>query len=107
MTYKVDDIVSGVVTNVTDYGIFVKLKDNYSGLIHISEITNGYVKNVEDFATTGDVIVSKITALNEEKKQISLTLKNDITDLERGSGFKILKDNLDKWIDEELSKEKK
>lgn len=107
MAYKVDDIVSGVVTNVTDYGIFVKLKDNYNGLIHISEITNGYVKNVEDFAQAGDVIVSKITALNEEKKQISLTLKNDIADLERGSGFEILKNNLDKWIDEELNKEKK
>ena len=43
--YKVGDIVKGVVSGIEEYGIFVTLENDFSGLIHISEITQGFVSN--------------------------------------------------------------
>ena len=74
--YTVNKIVKGKVQGITKYGIFVKLDDAYNGLIHISEISDGFVKNIEDYVKINDVINVKILEVDEEKKQIKLSIKN-------------------------------
>ena len=107
--YKKGDIVKCHVTGLTDYGVFVKLDDEYSGLIHISEISNKYVSNIERLFIEGDNFEAKILEVDEEKKQVKLTIKGHkskkklIDGLEeKGSGFAPLKENLDKWIKEKM-----
>ena len=51
--YKVGDVVTGKVTGIQPYGAFVSLDEHTQGLVHISEITYGYVKEVAEFLTVG------------------------------------------------------
>lgn len=115
--YKAGNIVDCVVSGIVDYGIFCNLEDYYSGLIHISEISNGYVSDINNVLKIGDHIKAKILAVDEENLKLKLSIK-DLPKfrkkkyskrkiVESGSGFGILKDNLDKWIDEALIKEEK
>lgn len=105
--YEVGKIVSGSVTGIETYGIFVNLLDYYSGLIHISEISEGFVKDVNDYVKIGDTIKAKVLEVDEEKYQVKLSIKGiDYLNKkpkrtkieEQGSGFSILKTNLDEWM---------
>lgn len=107
--YKKNDIVEGLVTGIEDYGIFVGLDEYYSGLIHISEISDGYVKNIGDFVNIGDTIKAKVIESSDDNYHVKLSIKDLKYHLEKksrkkiietGSGFKILSDNLNKWINE-------
>ena len=107
--YKKGDIVKCCVTGLTDYGVFVKVDEEYSGLIHISEISNKYVSNIERLFIEGDNFEAKVLEVDEEKKQIKLTIKGKKTNRklidgleEKGEGFAPLKENLDKWVKEKL-----
>ena len=61
MSYiKVGDILEGQITGVTKYGIFVSLEDNYVGLIHISEVSNKFVKDLEQKFKIGDLVKVKV-----------------------------------------------
>ncbi len=106
--YEVGKIVSGSVTGVESYGIFVNLLDYYNGLIHISEISDGFVRDISDYVKIGDTIKAKVLEVDEEKFQVKLTIKGiDYLDkksrrqpiTETGSGFTILKDNLKEWTE--------
>ena len=116
--YKVGDIALGVVTGIEDYGAFVSLEDGYNGLIHISEISYDFVKNISDFVTIGENIKAKVVEIDDKEKQIKLSIKDMNFNKNKkskskihevGSKFEILHDNLDNWIDikkKEISKEK-
>ena len=68
------DIVEGSVTNITKFGAFVKLNNSEEGLIHISEIANEFVNNVEDFVKVGQAI--KVLVLGRsQKNKLELSLK--------------------------------
>ena len=56
-TYKVGDVVKGKVTGIQPYGAFVSLDEHTQGLVHISEITYGYVKEVAEFLTVGQEVM--------------------------------------------------
>lgn len=96
-------IVRGEITAVKPYGAFVKIENNYVGLVHISEISDGFVRNIEDYLTTGDVIDLKVLdvkgnklslsfkALHNRKKRYTITLQ---------TGFSPLQERLDQWIEE-------
>jgi len=106
---KVGDIISCEVSGITEYGVFVKVNDEYSGLVHISEISNKFVSNIERLYIIGDVIEAKVIEIDEEKKQIKLSIKDNKNKknknkkiVEKGEGFKPLKENLDKWVEERL-----
>ncbi|MEK7506449.1 MAG: S1 RNA-binding domain-containing protein [Patescibacteria group bacterium] len=71
--FKVGDVVSGTVTDVTDFGAFVKLTDNLEGLVHISEIDWKLIDNPRDFLTPGQPVEAKIIEIDGTK--ISLSLK--------------------------------
>jgi general stress protein 13 len=106
---KIGDTVSCEVTGITKYGVFVKLENGYDGLVHISEISKKFVNNIERLYIEGDIIEAKIIEIDEEKKQIKLSIKDIATKLkkkkgleEKGDGFLPLKENLDIWVKEKL-----
>ena len=63
--YKIGSVVLGYVTGIKEYGIFVQLDNNTSGLIHISEISNKFIKDVNDYAAVGELI--RVRIVREEK----------------------------------------
>ncbi|GGG24746.1 general stress protein 13 [Lysinibacillus alkalisoli] len=73
--YEVGDIVVGTVTGVQPYGAFIALDDVTQGLVHISEITYGFVKNVADFLTVGDTVTVKILEVDAREAKISLSIR--------------------------------
>ena len=106
---KVNNIVEGQVTGVTKYGIFVSLCDNYTGMIHISEVSNKFVSNLEKKFKVGDVIKVKILSINEDKLQVRLSLKrisrmNKINKSinEKGKGFQPLSQKMPEWINKKI-----
>ena len=107
--YKIGDTVSGHITGITDYGVFVKLEDGYTGMIHISEISDRYISSLEKMYVLEETIESKVLEIDEQKKQIKLSSKEFNTKSNRkkklkeeGRGFEPLKENLDKWVKEKL-----
>ena len=74
--YKVGKIVKGTVTGIENYGAFVSLENDYTGLIHISEISYGYVKDISNYLKIGDIIYVKILDLDDEFLQLTLSIKN-------------------------------
>lgn len=104
--YKVGDIVKGKVTGIENYGIFLLLNDDYTGLIHISEISDKFVRNVFDYVQLDEVISSKVIDVDEENKKMKLTIKNfdyridDKRKLEDKNGFSPLRSKLPEWISE-------
>ena len=109
---KRNDIIKVTVTGVQKYGAFVNSEDeDYDGLIHISEISYGYVKNVNDYLKIGDTIYAEVVDINNDNNQLKLSIKDidykkDGTRLKRmaetKSGFTPLKDNLEMWINEKI-----
>ncbi len=106
--YKKGEITKANVTDIKPYGVFVSLDNKYSGLIHISEITDGYVRNINDFIHIGDVLDAKVIEIDEKKHQVKLSTKNTLTSNSRMKiketrlGFKPLKENLDMWVEEKI-----
>ena len=115
--YKVGDVVTGKVTGIQPYGAFVALDDETQGLVHISEITYGYVKDVHEFIKVGDEIMVKILDVDEDQKKISLsirvlqespvskkrevaprkTLQERVKEAD-ADGFRVLQQKLQSWI---------
>jgi len=106
MNYKEGDIVNGIVTGFEKYGIFLSFENNYTGLIHISEISEHFVKNVSDYASIGDVIPCVILEHDLEHRQLKCSIKNtDFVhekDLYINHGFAPLKKQLPIWMNEKL-----
>ncbi len=72
---KPDMILNGTVRNVVDFGCFVDIGVHHDGLLHISEMSDRYVKSPSDLFSVGDVIEVKIKDVNVDKHRISLTRK--------------------------------
>lgn len=110
-------IIRGTVTGIESYGVFVSCDDYYTGLIHISEISHGFVKNISDFVRVGDLIFVEVLDVDEELGHLKLSIKNiDYKKKmsvrrrkikETSLGFKTLEYKLPIWIDESLKKTKK
>ena len=73
--YNIGDVIKCTVTGFKDYGIFVKVDHDYIGLIHISEISESFVRNVSDYSEVGETIYAKIIEIDEESKQLKLSIK--------------------------------
>lgn len=106
--YKKGSIVKGTVTGIENYGAFVSFDEYYNGLIHISEISHGFVKDIKDFMNVGDVIYVEVLDIDEQSCQLKLSIKN-ITYRkahrtkkinETPTGFHSLEKLLPKWIEE-------
>ena len=75
-------IVEGTVVKITTYGAFVELPDGKSGLVHISEIADTYVKDVKDYLKEQEKIRVKVLGLNEKGK-LDLSVKQALSPEER------------------------
>ncbi len=74
MQLEVGTILTGKVTGITKYGVFVDLGSGKSGMVHISEVASTYVKEIRDYVTDGQEIKVKVLSIAEDGK-ISLSMK--------------------------------
>ena len=70
--------LEGTVRNVVDFGAFVDIGLKNDGLIHISNMSNSYVKHPSDILQVGDIIKCKVLEINKEKNKVALTIKDNI-----------------------------
>lgn len=108
MKYAKGKIVTGCVTGIESYGIFVGLDEYYSGLIHISEVSNNFVRNLNDYVNVGETIKVKVLDCDEETCQVKLSIK-DIEYrkgekrrskiVETKNGFSTLEKSLPRWME--------
>ena len=113
--YEKGKIVTGCVTGIEKYGIFVGLDEFYSGLIRISEISSGFVKNINDYVNIGETIKVKVVDSDDESYHVKLSIKdidyrlnrrNRQKIVETEKGFSILEEHLGQWIDEKMTEMK-
>ena len=69
-------ILEGTVRNVVDFGAFVDIGLKNDGLIHISNMSNSYIKHPSDVLSVGDIIKCKVLEINKDKNKVALTLKD-------------------------------
>ncbi len=107
---KVGSIIDAKITGITGYGFFVEAENGYTGLLHISQITDRFVDDIQRIYVIGEIISAKVIEIDEEKKQLRLSTKefNDKKNRkksikEEGRGFAPLRENLDKWVNEKLN----
>ncbi len=72
---EVGSIIEGKVIRIKPFGAIVSLPDNSQGLVHISHISTGFVQNIADHLTVGDVIKVKVLSHDAETGRISLSIK--------------------------------
>lgn len=109
--YREGDVVEVRITAIEKYGAFASLDAEYSGLIHISEITEKFVRDITDFVEVGDIITAKILSIPQEHNQLRLSIKGLNDDLHKSKrkkiketvfGFYLLKSALPNWIKEKM-----
>ena len=105
--FNIGDIVTGVVTGIENYGVFVSLNENCSGLIHISEISDYFVRNINDYVELNETIKVKIIDIDSSNNHYKLSIKNikyrnkvknGCKIVETKSGFSNLEKALNVWI---------
>lgn len=77
--YQPGAIVQGKVTKITNFGVFVELEEELEGLLHVSELGDGSVKNPEDVVSVGDEIEVRILRVDTSERKIGLSMKLDAT----------------------------
>lgn len=70
-----NQILTGTVRNVTDFGAFVDVGVKHDGLVHISEMSNGFVKNPSDVVQVGDIVKVKVIGIDKERQKVKLSMK--------------------------------
>lgn len=112
MQIMIGHIVEGTVSGIQPYGAFVKLDSDYKGLIHISEISKGYVKDVAKYLHVGEKVKVKVIDIDPLTHQCKLSLKAIQSNQNRARnkslrvqripkmvlGFSTLEKHLDEWI---------
>jgi len=114
--YKAGEKLTGKVTGIQPYGAFVSLDDQTQGLVHISEITYGFVKDINEFLSIGDEVEVKVLEVIEKDDKISLSIRALLEKPERrderpretlqerikkhdAEGFNSLEEKLEDWIE--------
>ncbi|MCP3923979.1 MAG: 30S ribosomal protein S1 [Desulfobacterales bacterium] len=73
--YTVGKEITGIVTNITDFGVFVELEEGIEGLVHVSEISKEKIKTPVGEYAIGDELASKVMNINSEERRIGLSIK--------------------------------
>ena len=114
MRYMVGEIVEGVVTGIKPYGAFVYLDNSHNGLIHISEISECFVRDVHTYVKINQRVKVKILDIDEDGTHFKLSLKAVEAQKARSMrkrrivhelpkmeiGFQSIAERLDGWIKE-------
>ncbi|WP_108670713.1 S1 domain-containing post-transcriptional regulator GSP13 [Peribacillus acanthi] len=130
---QVGSVLTGKVTGIQPYGAFVALDEKTQGLVHISEVTHGFVKDINDHLKVGDDVNVKVLSIDEAAGKIGLSIrateeaperpaaqpkkpaakkrpaapKQMTSYTESTEGFNTLKDKLQEWIDQSQREEVK
>ena len=83
--YEVGKEITGTVTNVTDFGVFVELEEGIEGLVHVSEISTEKVKDPGEQFKVNDVIAARVMNINSDERRIGLSIKRLDTDDDQSS----------------------
>ena len=89
------ELVVGKVDEIADFGVFIDLEEyeDKRGLVHISEVASGWIKNVRDHVREGQTVVAKVLDVDQSSQQIDLSLK-DVNEHQR-------KDKIQEWKNEQ------
>lgn len=74
MSIEVGAKLQGKVSGITNFGAFIDLGAGKTGLVHISEVSNGYVKDIHDVLSVGDEVTVKVISVNDDGK-IGLSIR--------------------------------
>lgn len=117
MGYKIGQRLKGKVTGIQPYGVFVSLDEETQGLVHISELKHGYIKNIEEVVQVDDEVDVVVMDIDEYSGKMSLSMrslqkpkyhpfsnkrKNPRYGKRTGKGFKSIEQKLPLWIDRAL-----
>ncbi|TGD23820.1 S1 RNA-binding domain-containing protein [Companilactobacillus suantsaicola] len=72
---RIGDKLTGTISGIQSYGVFVKLDDKHQGLIHISELKHGFVSNIEERYQVGDKVDVLVMGIDEYNQKISLSTR--------------------------------
>jgi len=73
--YKIGDVISGKVAKITSYGLFVELKNDIDGLVHISQVSEEHVDNLKDSYKVGDTVEARVIKIDKEERRVGLSIK--------------------------------
>jgi len=73
--YPTGSMVSGVITNVTDFGIFVEVEEGVEGLVHVSEVSKEKIKTPVGLYKVGDTITAKVINVAKKERRIGLSIR--------------------------------
>ncbi len=73
---KEDMVLNGTVRNVTDFGAFVDIGVKHDGLVHISELSNRFIKNPSEVVSVGDIVKVKVIGIDNDRQKVSLSMKD-------------------------------
>ena len=117
MKYEVGQIILGTIVNVKPYALFMEFEDGVTGLLHISEISDSFVRDIEKYGSVGDEIKVKILSIDKENGFLRVSYKQVPTEEMFSSHtnqrktptvteeeFLPLKEKLDGWINEAYAK---
>ena len=116
MKYTPGDIIDGVVTGIKPYGAFIMVDEDTAGLVHISELSFGFVKDVGQFVKNGDKIRLKVIDIDQSTGHLRLSLKalqktrrnrqvqqkSSAVLPESKLGFSTIAQLLNKWIEDKM-----
>lgn len=120
MNYQVGDIVVGKVTSVKPYALFLSFEGGIKGLLHISELSDAYIRDIEKYGSVGDEIKVQILSIDESNGFLRVSVKripegeqysthvneSRIYLSEDEKDFSVLEEKLPIWIEETLKKVK-
>ena len=95
------ELVVGTVDEIADFGVFVDLEGyEHRGLVHISEVASGWIKNVRDHVSVGRTVVAKVLEVDESAQQVDLSLK-DVNEHQRKETIQEWKNQqkVEKWME--------
>ena len=73
---KEDMVLTGTVRNVTDFGAFIDIGVKHDGLVHISQLSDRYIKNPSEVVSVGDIVKVRVIGIDNEKQKVSLSMKD-------------------------------
>ena len=120
MQYQIGDLIVGKITSVKPYALFLSFENGSNGLLHISELSDSYIRDIEKYGSLGDEIKVKVIAIDEANGFLRVSYKR-VPEEERYSthineariyleesekDFSELEKKLPIWINETLKKVK-
>ncbi len=106
INYQTGDIIKGKISGFEDYGIFLNFENGYTGLIHISELSQYFVKDVHEYGSLGEEVTCRILEVDNVNKKIKCSIKDTDYGKEKDfnidHGFTPLKIQLPIWMKEKL-----